>query len=118
MEARGVVAVAARVAMSLLFFVSGVLKLAQPGAMQHYMTAYGVPAVLLWPAAAWELVAGILLLAGLWAGPVLIGLAGWCLLTAAIFHTAFGDPNQLMNFFKNVVMAGGFVSLALAEPRQ
>jgi putative oxidoreductase len=44
--------------------------------------------------------------------PISLLLAGWCILTAAIFHTAFSDLNQLMNFFKNLTMAGGFLTLA------
>jgi putative oxidoreductase len=34
------------------------------------------------------------------------------LLTACIFHTAFGDLDQLMNFFKDLTMAGGFLLIA------
>ena len=42
-------------------------------------------------------------------------LAGWCLLTALIFHRQFSDLDQLMNFFKNLTMAGGFLWLAKAD---
>ena len=106
----------ARILMSLLFLVSGFSKVAQNAAIQAYMHAYGVPGVLSWPAAAWELSAGLLLAIGLWIRPVSILLAGWCLLTAAIFHTAFADQNQLVNFFKNMTMAGGFLLIARARP--
>jgi putative oxidoreductase len=68
--------------------------------------------VLVWPAAGWEFVAGFALVAGFGVHPVALLLAGWCFLTAAIFHTAFSDLNQLMNLFKNVTMAGGFLMLA------
>jgi hypothetical protein len=36
----------------------------------------------------------------------------WCVLTAAIFHTKFSDLDQLMSFFKNMTMAGGFPMFA------
>ena len=39
-------------------------------------------------------------------------LAGWCFLTAAIFHTKFSDPDQLSNVWKNMTMAGGFSLVA------
>jgi putative oxidoreductase len=78
------------------------------------MEHYGVPGVLIWPAAAWEIGGGILLLTGLWIRPLSILLAGWCLLTASIFHTTFGDPNQMVHFLKNMTMAGGFLILARA----
>ena len=41
-----------------------------------------------------------------------VALAGWCLLTAIIFHADFEDQNQKINFMKNMVMAGGFLILA------
>ncbi|MCJ2063698.1 DoxX family protein [Methylobacterium sp. J-088] len=104
----------ARVLMSALFLLSGIGKLTAIVATQGYMSAYGVPAVLVWPAAAFEIGAGVLLLLGLWTRPLGVCLAGWCLLTAGIFHTAFADQNQLINFLKNLTMAGGFLLLARA----
>jgi putative oxidoreductase len=104
----------ARVLMSLLFLISGVGKLAAVVPTQAFMEHYGVPGILIWPAAAWEIGGGILLLTGLLIRPLSILLAGWCLLTASIFHTAFGDPNQMVHFLKNMTMAGGFLILARA----
>ena len=106
----------ARFLMSLLFLVSGYSKLAGNAGIQHYMQAYGVPGLLSWPAAVWEIGGGLLLLVGLWIQPVSVLMAGWCILTAAIFHTAFSDQNQLVNFFKNMTMAGGFLLIARAHP--
>lgn len=106
--------VPARVLMAALFLVSGIGKLTAVAATQGYMTAYGVPAMLVWPAAAFEIGAGMLLLLGLWTRPLGLCLAGWCLLTATIFHTAFADQNQLINCLKNLAMAGGFLLLARA----
>jgi putative oxidoreductase len=104
----------ARVLMSLLFLISGVGKLAAVVPTQAYMEHYGVPGVLIWPAAAWEIGGGILLLTGLWIRPLSILLAGWCLLTAVIFHTAWADQTQMIMFLKNMTMAGGFLILARA----
>ena len=106
----------ARGLMSLLFLVSGYGKLSQNAATQAYMNLHGVPGLLSVPAAAWELVAGLSLLLGLWIRPLAMLLAGWCVLTAVIFHTAFADQNQLMNFLKNMTMAGGFLLIARARP--
>lgn len=102
----------ARLLMALLFLVSGAGKLGAVTATQAYMAAFGVPVALVWLAAAWEIAAGILLVLGLWTRPLAIGLAGWCVLTALIFHTAFADQNQLMNFLKNLTMAGAFLLIA------
>jgi putative oxidoreductase len=102
----------ARVLMSLLFLASGVGKISAIAATQAYMKAFGVPGVLIWPAAAWEIIAGIFLLIGLGIRPLALLLAGWCLLTAAIFHIAWADQIQQMMFLKNLTMAGGFLMLA------
>lgn len=101
-----------RIVMSVLFLVSGYGKLANVTATQSYMEAFHVPGILIWPAAGWELGAGLLLAAGLFTRPLAIGLACWCVLTAAIFHTVFADQNQLFHFFKNLTMAGAFALIA------
>lgn len=102
----------ARLLMSLLFLKSGVGKLMAIAGTQAYMESHGLPGILLYPAAVWEIGAGLLLLAGIQLKPLAILLAGWCLLTAAIFHTKFSDPNQMTNFLKNLTMAGSFLLLA------
>ncbi len=102
----------ARVLLSLLFLASGVEKITAVAATQGYMGAFGVPAVLLWPAAAFEIGSGVLLLAGFGIRPLALALAGWCVLTAAIFHTAWADQVQQVMFLKNMTMAGGFLMLA------
>jgi putative oxidoreductase len=104
--------VAARVLMSLLFLASGVGKISAVANTQAYMQAYGVPGALIWPAAAYEIIAGVFLLIGLGIRPLALLLAGWCLLTAAIFHMAWADQVQQMMFLKNMTMAGGFLMLA------
>jgi putative oxidoreductase len=104
----------ARVLMSLLFLMSGISKLTATGSIKAYMQAYGVPEILVYPAAIWEIASGLLLVVGLWVRPLSILLAGWCLLTAAIFHVAWSDQTQMIMFLKNMVMAGGFLIVARA----
>jgi putative oxidoreductase len=104
--------VPARGLMSLLFLASGVGKLSAVSATQAYMQAFGVPRVLIWPAAAWEITAAVLLLIGLGIRPLALLLAGWCLLTAVIFHIAWADQIQQVMFLKNMTMAGGFLMLS------
>jgi putative oxidoreductase len=102
----------ARALMSLLFLLSGIGKISAVVATQRYMESYGVSGVLLWPAAALEIGGGVMLLIGLKTRPLSIVLAGWCLLTASIFHTRFADQTEMINFLKNMAMTGGFLSLA------
>src|SRR5262245_16714415 len=66
------------------------------------------------PVMAAAALAGRLLLAALflheaWAAALL--LAGFCLATAVLFHTKFGDRNQLLHFEKDLAIAGGFLVL-------
>ena len=101
-----------RLLMALLFLVSATTKVAETAGIQAYMHAYGVPKILIWPAAAWEYAAGALLAIGFHLRRLSILLAAWCVLTAVIFHTKFTDLDQMMNFFKNMTMAGGFLLFA------
>jgi putative oxidoreductase len=105
----------ARVLMSLLFLISGIGKLAATAKVQAYMQAYGVPPILVYPAAIWEIGAGVLLVVGLCVRPLSILLAIWCILTAAIFHIAWSDQTQMIMFLKNMTMAGGFLIVARAS---
>ena len=101
-----------RLLLASIFLVSGLGKLAAVATTQAYMTAFGIPAVLVWPAAIFEIGSGLLLVAGFKLRPLGLVLAVWCVLTALIFHTHLADQNQLVNFLKNLVMAGGFLLLA------
>jgi putative oxidoreductase len=102
----------ARALMSLLFLSSGIGKISAVAATQGFMEAYGVSGVLLWPAAVLEIGGGVMLLIGFKTRPLSIVLAGWCLLTAFIFHTKFADQAQMIDFLKNMAMTGGFLLLA------
>ena len=103
---------AARLLMAVLFLTSGVGKLGAVKATQQYMEAYGVPGYLIWPAAAFEIGSGTMLLVGYHTRHLAMALAGWCLLCASIFHTDLEDQNQKIHLMKNMAMAGGFLVLA------
>ncbi|KAF2111180.1 hypothetical protein BDV96DRAFT_582716 [Lophiotrema nucula] len=79
------------------------------------MEAYGVPGSLIYPAAAFEIVSGVMLLVDRKTKHLGWLLAGWCILTAAIFHADFKDQTQLIMFLKNMTMAGGFLGLVGQE---
>ena len=58
---------------------------------------------------------------GPWGGPTVVrGTVGWpyalvlaafCVATALLFHTRFGDRNQLLHFEKDLAIAGGLLVL-------
>ncbi|KAK8194330.1 hypothetical protein M8818_007519 [Zalaria obscura] len=109
---RSGLSVTSRLLMCALFVISGTGKLAAVDATKKYMETYGVPGYLVYPAAAFEIGSAMMLLMGQFPKELAIMLAGWCLLTAFIFHRDFDDQNQQFNFFKNLAMAGGFIVLA------
>ena len=43
-------------------------------------------------------------------------MAGFSIVSAFIFHADFGDQNQMMNFMKNLAMAGGFLMIVAHGP--
>lgn len=102
----------ARVLMSAIFILSGMSKVSAFAATQGYMDAFGVPGILLAPTILFEVVGGVLLFAGFLTRYIAFLLAGFSLVTALVFHTAFGDETQLIMFLKNLAMAGGFLLLA------
>ena len=108
--------VVSRVLMALIFVLSGLSKLGAADAVRGYMDAMGVPGALLWPTVAFEIVAGALVALGCLTRAIALLLAGFCLVTAAIFHHQFSDQIQMIMFLKNISMAGGFLLLAAVGP--
>ncbi len=58
-----------------------------------------------------ELGGGLAILLGWKTRWVALGMAAYCLATAAIAHWHPNDTGQMINFWKNVAMAGGFLQL-------
>jgi len=102
----------ARILMALIFILSGLSKLGAADAVRGYMEAMGVPGALLWPTIAFEIGAGVLVALGYHTRVIALLLAGFCLVTAVIFHRQFADQVQMIMFLKNIAMAGGFLLLA------
>ena len=101
----------ARLLMASLFVWDGVLQLQNPSATAQYFTSVHVPVpgVAVWVSVAIHLLAGLALLVGFkarWAAGVLALL---CLATAFGVHLPIGDLDNMTHFYKNLVMAGGFI---------
>ncbi len=105
------VALLGRALLSAIFIWGGFGKLMAASATQAYIAHAGLPAPLAAYAVAVfiELGLGVLLLLGLLTRPAALVLAGWCIVTAAIFHSDFADRNMLIHLMKNVGMAGGLL---------
>lgn len=107
-------ALCGRVLLSVIFLWSGYGKLMAAAATQAYIAKAGLPM----PAMAWgvavaiELGLGLALLFGLFTRASALVLAAWCIVTAVIYHSDFADRNMLINFLKNVGLAGGMLYAA------
>jgi putative oxidoreductase len=105
-----------RLFLAYIFVVEGWEKLFRYEETAAYMDANGVPASLLPLVIMTELGGGILVALGFMTRYAAIALAGFCLLTALLFHTDFANVEQLINFNKNIAIAGGFLALAAFGP--
>jgi putative oxidoreductase len=102
-----------RIGLSAIFILSGIAKLgAGYAGTQGYMEAMGVPGALLPLVIFAEVAGGLAILSGFLTRWAAIGLAGFSIASAFLFHFQLADQMQFINFFKNVAMAGGFLVLA------
>lgn len=102
-----------RVLLAVLFLLSGTGKLGAYAATGAYMSAFGVPSVLLPVVIATEVLGALAILLGWKARVAGFLLAGFCLLTATIFHHNLADQTQLIHFFKDLAIAGGLLLLVV-----
>jgi putative oxidoreductase len=101
----------ARLLMSSLFVWDGLLQLQNPAATVQYFARVHVPIpdVAIWISIPVHLIGGVALFLGFrtrWAAAL---LALVCLGTAFGVHLPEGDTENMINFYKNLVMTGGFI---------
>ena len=107
---------AGRVLISAIFLTSGLGKIAGYAGAQGYMEAMGVPGALLPLVIVLEVGGAIAIVAGYRTRLAAFLLAGFCMLSALIFHRALGDQVQFVMFMKNLAIAGGFLLLVARGP--
>ena len=105
-----------RVILSLIFIQSGIMKIFGFAGTQTMMEQNGLPGILLPLVILTEAGGGLCVLLGLWTRYAAIALAGFCVLAAYFFHYQPDDQMQMINFAKNITIAGGFLVLAGASP--
>jgi putative oxidoreductase len=100
-----------RLLMSSLFIWAGFGKLTNPSGTAQYFASYHLPLpdVLVWIVIIIELIGGLLILVGFQTRWVALVLALFCLVTGFAIHLPAGDLPNMINFYKNLVMAGGFL---------
>jgi putative oxidoreductase len=107
---------AGRVLIAAIFLISGLGKIAGYAGTQGYMAAMGVPGALLPLVIALEVGGALAVILGYRTRLVAFLLAGFCVVSALIFHRAVGDQVQFIMFLKNFAIAGGFLLLVARGP--
>ena len=108
----------ARLLMSSLFVWDGVVQLRNPGGTAQYFASVHVPApdIAVWISIPVHLFGGLALLAGLYSRWAAALLALVCLGTAFGVHLPAGDQDNMIHFYKNLVMTGGFLYVIAFGP--
>lgn len=104
---------AARVLLGTLFVMAGIGKLGDVQGFAGYMASGGVPAFLAWPVIAFEIGAGLALIAGIATRPAALALAVFCIVAGALYHFVPADQGQMTHFLKNLALAGGYGALGI-----
>jgi putative oxidoreductase len=110
---KNIAELAGRGFLAVLFLLSGLGKIGAYAATATYMSAVGVPGVLLPVVIATEVFGAIAIILGWQTRVTALLLAGYALLTALVFHTNFADQIEMIMFLKNVSIAGGFLLLVV-----
>ncbi|HHA1292622.1 DoxX family protein [Enterobacter ludwigii] len=122
-QARHLLLLIGRIALIVLFIIFGYPKLTGFSGTVQYMTSLGTPMPMLAAiiAVVMEVPAAILIVLGFFTRPVAVLFVFYTLGTAIIGHHYWdmtGDavmPNMI-NFYKNISIAGAFILLAIVGP--
>ena len=104
-----IAAIVGRLLLAVMFIVSGLQKIADPGPTAQMLADTNLPTSLALPTGLFEVVAGILLAIGLMTRLIAIVLAAFVALTIFFFHHDFADPIQGILALKNVAIIGGLL---------
>jgi len=104
--------------MSSLFIWDGVAQLRNPSGTAQYFASVHVPApdVAVWISMLIHLLGGLALLAGFYSRWAAALLALVSLGTAFGVHLPAGDLDNMIHFYKNLVMTGGFLYVIVLGP--
>ena len=102
-----------RIFISALFLISAFNKIFNLDGSIGWMEGFGVPGFLIYPGIAIEIILPVLVIVGFQARIAAGILAIFCLMTAFLFHLDFSSQSQLVSFFKNIGLAGGFLFIVV-----
>ena len=112
-------ALAARILLAFMFVLAGWGKLGDISGTMAYTASSGLPGFFAFPGIGIELLGGLAVLVGWQTRWAALALALFCVVTAVLFHyvpaqglEGFERMGQILNFQKNLAIAGGFLALA------
>jgi len=113
-----VVVLIGRILLAAIFILSGFAKLSDISGTAAYFAMYHLPGGVATAAAVGlvELLGGAAILIGFQTRIAAWLLAAFTVATALVAHMNWADMMQLINFQKNLAMAGGFLVLATYGP--
>ncbi len=109
---------AGRVLIAFVFVYDAWLIYRLPGPTAAYLSQFGVPGFLTLPAAGFQVAGAALIIFGWQTRAAALGFALFCLATAVIFHLDPAKSDSMIQFGKDLAMAGGFLFLAAAGAGQ
>ncbi|NEY88764.1 DoxX family protein [Tabrizicola oligotrophica] len=101
----------ARLFIGGFFLLSGLGKLGDVAGFTGYLVSGGLPAFLAWPAILFEIAVGLAMIAGFRANLVALAGAAFSVVAALLYHNNLADQMQMIMFFKNFAIAGGFLMI-------
>ena len=106
----------ARCLLAGLFLWSGIGKITGYDEAGQFMVQHGTIGLLLPVAIMVEIGGAFLLIVGWKVRFAAVALAGFCVVTALLFHANFTDRAQMVHFLKNIALAGGLLALYVSGP--
>lgn len=114
-----VLVLAGRILITYIFITAGFGKLADISGSMAYTASGGLPGFMVFPAIAIEALGGLAVLVGWQTRWAALALAVFSLATGYLFHylpaqglDGMAQMGQMINFYKNIAIAGGFLILA------
>jgi putative oxidoreductase len=103
---------AGRLLLAHIFLLAGINKIGQYAGTQGYMESMGIPGELLPLVILLEIGGALALIFGVQVRWAALGLAGFSIVSAILFHGNVADQVQQIMFMKNVALAGGLLFMA------
>ena len=116
-------ALLARLLLAFMFILSGWGKLTDISGAMAYTAMGGLPGIAVLPAIAVEILGGLAVIVGWQTRWAALALAVFCVLSGLLYHYLPGrglegvaQGAEMINFQKNLAIAGGFILLAAMGP--